>query len=89
MVGEINFWTWGVLFFTYLIFDILYTKNVIAISKAKALLAANTSVMILALSLYGFGSCMENYWNALPVFFGAWLGSFLSVKVWKRKKPVA
>jgi putative effector of murein hydrolase len=88
MVGEIKFWTWVVLFLIYFVFDILYAKYIIAVSKRNALLAANTSVLILVLSVYGTVSYIDSYINIIPIVVGCWCGTFFCLK-WKRKKDVA
>jgi hypothetical protein len=71
---------WTVLFAVYLAFDVFYAKYVLALSKLQALKAANLSVVMYILTVYGTIQYVENPINAIPVALGAWLGTYLTVK---------
>ena len=79
---DISILTWVGLFTAYFLFDVIYTLNVKAISRQKAMMVANTSVILFFLGVWGTVSYIENLYNLIPIVFGAWLGSYLSVKQW-------
>jgi hypothetical protein len=69
----------------YLAFDIFYAKYVIALSKLEALKAANLSVIMYILTVYGTIQYIDNPLNAIPIAAGAWLGTYLTIKFEKHK----
>jgi hypothetical protein len=87
---DVNILTWAILFFAYLIFDILYTKYILSISKLKAIQAASLSVLMYVSTVYGTIKYLENLWNLIPILFASWLGTFLilryEIRLKKRNK---
>jgi hypothetical protein len=80
LIEKINILTWAGLFAVYLCVDVLYTKYVIAVSKYQALSAANYSLLMYALTAWGTIEYVNNFWNAIPIGLGAWLGTYLTLR---------
>jgi hypothetical protein len=76
----IDILTWGGLFAVYLCVDVVYTKYVLAVSKYQALSAANYSLIMYALTVWGTIEYVQNYWNAIPIGLGSWLGTYLTLR---------
>ena len=86
MLNNIDILTWVLLFVTSFIFDVftvVYTK---AIVQKKGLLAANVSVVLFLLGIYGTINCVSDIHNVIPVAVGYWAGSFVSVYRWRKNK---
>lgn len=79
-MNKIDWVTWGILFFVYFLFDILYAQYVIAISKLKPFLSSFISVLMYMLTAYGTIKYVECWINVFPIVCGAWLGTFLTIK---------
>jgi hypothetical protein len=77
---DITILNWSVLFAVYLLFDVIYAKYVLALSKLQALRAANFSVIMYILTVYGTIQYVQNPINAIPVALGAWCGTYLTIK---------
>jgi hypothetical protein len=86
LIKEISILTWGGLFAVYLCVDVLYTKYVIAVSKYQAINAANYSLLMYALTAWGTIEYVNNFWNAVPIGLGAWLGTYLTLHNENRKE---
>jgi hypothetical protein len=59
---------------------------VIAVSKYQALSAANYSLLMYALTAWGTIEYVSNFWNAIPIGLGAWLGTYLTLLNENRKE---
>lgn len=85
MFKDVNILSWIGLFFAYFFLDIIYILNVQAISKRNAFMVANTSVLLFFLGVWGTVSYIDNLINLVPIVVGSYLGSYLSVKKWRKK----
>jgi hypothetical protein len=85
---EIALLNWAVLFAVYLAFDIVYAKYVLALSKLQALKAANLSVIMYFLTVYGTIQYVENPINAIPIALGAWVGTYFTIKHESNKNEI-
>ena len=82
---EIRVLTWVLLFFsafTLDIFTVLYTKAIVA---KRGLRAANISVVLFLLSVYGTINYISDPINIVPIALGYWLGSYVSVRQWREE----
>jgi hypothetical protein len=84
MLSEISIWLWIALFFIYLTFDAIYILYIQSVQVVKPIKAANLSVILFLLTAYGTIEYVNNFINIIPIIFGAWLGSFLTLKWGKR-----
>ncbi len=85
MIGNINIGIWAGLFTVYLLCDVLYAKYVLAVSKLDALRAANYSLLMYALTVWGTIEYVQNFYNAIPIGLGAWLGTYITLRVENKK----
>jgi hypothetical protein len=83
---EINFWIWLGLFFTYLVFDILYVQYILCVSKLNAFQAANISVIMYFLTAFGTVQYVDNFLNIIPIIIGSWLGTYVTLRYEIRRK---
>lgn len=77
---EFSWITAALVFFTYVLIDILYAWYVIAVGKRQAGIAAVTSSLLYSLAAYGVLTYSKNivYIGFLAV--GAFLGTYIVVK---------
>lgn len=74
---------WVMLFFVSIIYDIVYTKSVLHISRLDAAPAANLSVVLYLMMAYGTVNYMSNLLNLIPLALGAWVGTYGILK-WEK-----
>ena len=79
-ITHINYSAWTVLFFISIIFDIVYTKSVLYISRLIPKKAAITSVLLYLLTAIGTINYVKNPFNLVPICIGAWIGSYFILK---------
>jgi len=84
-VDTINLATWILLFFISILYDIIYTKSVLYISKLDATAAANLSVILYVIMAYGTINYVKNFINIIPIILGAWIGTYGILKYEKLK----
>jgi hypothetical protein len=82
----INPIVWVMLFGVSIIYDIVYTKSVLHISRLNAAPAANLSVILYLMMAYGTFNYMSNLLNLIPIAFGAWIGTYGILKYEKIQK---
>lgn len=89
-VASFSYSTAAVIFIVYLVVDGLWTLYLKAAADNKKWLAANVSTAIRVLTVYGVVSYTQNNFYVIPLFAGAWLGTFLIVhfESKKDKNPV-
>lgn len=85
MLSQINIWSWIVLFFIYLFFDIFYILYIQSVTDVRPARAANIGVVMYLLTAYGTIEYIDNLANLIPILLGGWLGSYLTLKLGKRK----
>jgi hypothetical protein len=88
MFTEIKIITWLGLFAIYFIFDILYVRYVLSVSKLNAFQAANIGALMYLLTGIGIVQFVDNFLNIIPIIIGSWFGTFLAIKFesYKNKK---
>lgn len=88
METEFSYLTATIIFFVYIVIDMLYTGYVLEVKDYRALSAATFSAMIYGLLAIGYTSYNKNIWYLVPLVIGAFCGTFLMVtfKKWRLKK---
>lgn len=74
------------LFFAYLIFDVLYVKYILYVSKLHAFKVANISAMMYIITTVSTLIYVNNFIYIFSIIAGAWLGSFVSIKIEIKQK---
>lgn len=80
MLSQVSIWSWFLLFVIYFAFDLCYALYIKSVQDVKPLRAANLSVLLFLLTAYGTIEYVNNFINIIPIIFGAWTGSFLTLK---------
>lgn len=81
-------WIALAIFAAYFVVDVVYTAFVRYVSLGYAVRASFCSVAIYLLMAFGIGETCENRWYLLPLALGAWLGTFVALKVFNDpRKP--
>ena len=83
---NIDFLIWIGLFFTYLVFDVLYVWYILAVSKLNAFQAANIGVIMYFLTAFGTIQYVSNFINIIPIIIGSWLGTYFTLKYEIKRK---
>jgi hypothetical protein len=68
------------IFFTYIVIDVLYALYVICVNKRKAFASAMVSSGIYSLGAFGVVSFSKNLLYIVPLATGAFLGTYIVVK---------
>lgn len=79
-MSDFNLLTATIIFFTYVIIDVLYALYIICVGKRQAMYAASLSAVIYSLLAFGVVSYSKNILYLIPLASGAFLGTFLTVK---------
>jgi uncharacterized protein YebE (UPF0316 family) len=80
VVGEFSWWTAGVVFVVYVLFDILYALYVMCVSGKRAFSASVLSSLLYSLGAYGVMNYLHNPWYLIPLACGAFLGTYVAVR---------
>lgn len=83
---QVNPWICLGLIALYFILDALYSNYVISIGRLKAMKTANYSALLILLTGIATIKYVQNIWYLLPICIGAWLGSFVSIKIELKQK---
>ncbi len=78
-----DYGTAWLVFFTYILVDILYAYYIICVEKRLAFRAASVSSFLYSLLAFGVVSYSKCIWYLVPLAAGAWIGTFVTV-TWKR-----
>ena len=81
---EFSWFTAFTIFVTYIAIDVLYTAYFIHVEKRNAKTAATLSSAIYGLMAYGVVNYAQNIWYLIPLVLGAWIGTFITVKFYKK-----
>ncbi len=71
------------IFVTYVVIDMLYAAYIIYVNERKPIKSATVSCVIYSLLAYGVISYSENVYYLIPLATGAWLGTYITVKLKK------
>jgi hypothetical protein len=79
-MNEFNWQTATLIFFTYVIIDILYALYIICVGRRQALASAALTAAIYSLLAFGVVSYSKNIWYLIPLASGAFVGTYLTVR---------
>lgn len=85
-ISTIDPLTWVLLFFVSIVYDIVYTKSIIHISKLNAGAAANFSAILYFMIAFSTIQYIEQPFNVIPLIIGSWLGTYGILKLEKYKR---
>jgi ribose/xylose/arabinose/galactoside ABC-type transport system permease subunit len=84
--GQIHILTWIVLFLITILYEILYVKYILAISKLRPFLTANISLMLGAVGMACVIIYTEEINNCVPILGATWLSSYFIIGLEKKKR---
>ena len=76
------------IFVAYVVVDILYVYYTLYVTRLRAMAAANTSVAIYLIAIFGVLNYVNNYLYTVPIAIGAWVGTYVTVEWEKRKDGI-
>tara|TARA_Y100000034_G_scaffold78539_1_gene94392 strand:- start:2809 stop:3081 length:273 start_codon:yes stop_codon:yes gene_type:complete len=79
--ADFSFTLAGLVALAYFTLDILYGYYTICITKRKAWQAATAASGMYLLIALGVTSVVSNYLYGIPLLIGAWIGTYLVVKL--------
>jgi hypothetical protein len=82
-MNDFSLYTAILIFFTYVVIDMLYAYYIILVDCRKPLKAAFVSSIIYSLLAFGVVSYSKNILYLIPLASGAFLGTFLTVRFYK------
>jgi uncharacterized membrane protein YfcA len=85
VIENTNIWTCLLLFVVYLIFDILSTLYLRAVSELKAGKASTLSTILFLMSIYGTIEYINNFVYIIPIAIGGFLGSYITIRWLKQE----
>ena len=78
-----------IIFITYFILDMFYAYYILCIESRKNLMSSFMAGMITSLSAFGIVSFSKNMIYIIPLFLGAFAGTYLTMKlkkIWQTEK---
>ena len=83
---DFSYLTALIIFFTYVIIDMLYAAYIIAVNNRHALSASLCTATIYSLLAFGVVSYSANIYYLIPLASGAFVGTFVVVRFKKTLK---
>jgi len=80
MPNEINIYLAIIIFITYFILDMFYAYYILCIESRQNLMSSFMAGMITSLSAFGVVSFSQNMIYIIPLFLGAFAGTFVTMK---------
>ena len=81
MVNEINIYLAIIIFFTYFILDMFYAYYILCIESRQNLMSSFMAGMITSLSAFGVVTFSKNMLYIIPLFLGAFAGTYCTMKL--------
>lgn len=81
MANEINIYLAIVIFITYFILDMFYAYYILCIESRQNLMSSFMAGMITSLSAFGVVSFSKNMLYVIPLFLGAFAGTYCTMKL--------
>jgi len=78
--NEINIYLAIIIFITYFILDMFYAYYILCIESRQNLMSSFMAGMITSLSAFGVVSFSQNMTYVIPLFLGAFAGTFVTMK---------
>ena len=72
-------------FFAYIAIDALYALYTLSVTQYRSARAATISALMYLLLATGFLAFTQNAWYLIPAAACGWIGTFVTVKLEKRK----
>jgi hypothetical protein len=76
---KINILTWTILFLLYLLIDVLNIRYLLCVQKLKPLSGAGYSLVLCILTSIGTVCFVENILNVIPIAFGFFFGTYITL----------
>lgn len=76
-----DLWIALAVFAAYFVIDVIYVQFVRSVAQGSAWRASACSVGIYLFMAFGVVQYVENRWYLIPLALGAWLGTFMAVKL--------
>lgn len=73
-------------FWTYILVDIMYAYYIICVGKRRPFRAAIVSSILYSLLAFGVVSYSQNIWYLVPLACGAFIGTFITVWLKRRDR---
>lgn len=83
---NVNPWVFTGLALLYFALDTFYSKYVLSIGRLKPISASNYSALLILLTGFATSEYVRNLWYLVPMCAGAWLGSFVSIEIERKKR---
>ncbi len=84
--GSVNIWLWITLFFITILYEVLYVKYILSISKLRAFATANISLMLGAVGMASVILYTEDANNCIPILGATWISSYFIIVLEKKKR---
>jgi len=78
-----DYWPYLAAFFGMFFTDIFYTYYLKAIYEERAIAASNWAVVVYFIASFLIIGYTTDHWIILPAILGAWLGTFVGLKIKK------
>lgn len=79
-MAEFSYATAAMVFFTYVVIDMLYAWYILCVGKRQAVTASFLTAIIYSLLAFGVVSYSKNILYLVPLASGAFLGTYLTVR---------
>ncbi len=76
------------IFLAYIVVDVLYVYYTLYVTRLRPVAAANTSVIIYLIAIFGIINYVQNYLYVMPISIGAWIGTYMTVEGERRKDGI-
>jgi len=86
MLKEIDILVCFGLFIVYFLLDMIYGCYIIAVQNLREVLSSILSIAIYVISAIGIFKIADNPWYTIPIALGAGLGTYVIIRIEKRKK---
>lgn len=80
-INEFSFFIASIIFITYFILDMFYAYYILCIESRQNLMSSFMAGMITSLSAFGVVSFSKNMLYVIPLFFGAFAGTYATMKL--------
>lgn len=74
-----SWFTAVVIFFVYILFDVLYALYVLCVSRRRAMSASLISAALYSLGAYGVMNYLASPFYLIPLALGAFIGTYIAV----------
>jgi hypothetical protein len=83
MSGDFSYGTAALIFLVYVLVDMLYAYYILCVEARRPFLAASVSAVLYSLLAFGVVSYSKNLLYLFPLATGAWVGTFITVRLTK------